>query len=397
MGWVSNFRSFIRPTISESTYGWVTEVHAPRAVFDGVLASNARVLSVMGSPVLLSVFALQCDLFSLGKPVLKDLDGNIIDESELLESLSSPNPFMETPDLLWCVMFAIMLGNCYLYHYRSATGVDKLYILDDRNMEFSDGLRDYKQRLILSDRTLKNMSKQIVKYRISPTETLDIEWGDIIHIPDLQYLGNMQGSSRLDAAIKIAANSEAALDAQNINIRYSGKFMIAGKTDENNIMKLTLSPQEKEDIEKKIDGPKNVHAVRSLIDIKRFVENIGNLKLTEAYLDAYFQIGKLYGIPKDVLEAYQSSTFENQEKARGAHVSYTLQPKGEQVMAGLIRSFNLEGVTGELTWEHLPFMAVFRMQKAAEKEKKIDIMKKLIDIGVDIDQINAYLGTNFEL
>lgn len=393
MSWFSNFFRF---TTTQQTLGWVTEVHDPQAVFDGVLSSNLRVNTVLGSPALLSIFALQCDLFSLGDIVLTDADGNTIEEADLLNTLDRPNPFMEKSDFLWCVMFAIMLGNCYIYHYRSATGQDKLYILDERNMEFSDKLRQYNERIILSARTLKKMEGEMVRYKVSDTESINIEWGDIIHIPDIQYLGALKGSSRLEAAIKIVANSESALEAQNINLRYSGKFMVAGKTDEGNVMKLTLSPQEKDDIEKKIEGTKNVHAVRSLIDIKRFVEDIGSLKLTEAYMDAYFQIGKLYSIPKDVLEAYQSSTFENQEKARGAHVSYTLQPKGEQLMAGLIRSFDMENAKGTLSWNHLPFMTVFKKQEAELKEKQVDTMQKLLSMGIDIDQINAFLGTNFE-
>lgn len=136
-----------------------------------------------------------------------------------------------------------------------------------------------------------------------------------------------------------------------------------------------------------------------MIDIQRFVMDIGKLKLNEAYANAYFQIGKMYGIPKDVLEAFESSTFENQEKARGAHVSYFLQPKGNQLMDGFERAFNYQELGKDIfiSWEHLPFMRVFAQQKTEDLEKKVDIMKKMLNIGISIEQINEFLETDFEV
>ena len=72
-----------------------------------------------------------------------------------------------------------------------------------------------------------------------------------------------------------------------------------------------------------------------MVDIKRFVDDLRVLELDKSFLADYYVIGTVYGIPRDVLEAYQSSTFENQEKARAGHVSYTLEPAGEALGAML--------------------------------------------------------------
>ena len=65
-------------------------------------------------------------------------------------------------------------------------------------------------------------------------------------------------------------------------------------------------------------------------------------------------IGSMYNIPKEVLDAYlQKSTFENQEKARGAHVEQALQPKGSDLMDTIERMFgyNNVGIDLQINWD----------------------------------------------
>ena len=187
------------------------------------------------------------------------------------------------------------------------------------------------------------------------------------------------------------------MDALNINIRYSGKFLVAGKSDPDNMSQLPMGEPEKTDIETKINGRKSVHAVKSMIDIKRFVENIANLKLDEINLNQYFLIGTAYGIPKDVLEAFNSGTYENQEKARGAFVSYCLHPKGKLFFEGHSAFFGYDilGKSIVIDWEHLPFMQVFAKDRAETLKLQTESLLNLITAGVKLDEINKMLDTEF--
>ena len=140
--------------------------------------------------------------------------------------------------------------------------------------------------------------------------------------------------------------------------------------------------------------------LKTLVEIKRFVENLGNLQLDQAYQADYFIIGSMYGIPRDVLEtALTSSTFENQEKARMAHVSYTLQPKGNDFMDSLENYFGYDVAKKNIVieWEHLPFMQVFEKEKADQQKVKIESLILLLDKGVPIEEVNEYLKTNFTI
>jgi len=105
----------------------------------------------------------------------------------------------------------------------------------------------------------------------------------------------------------------------------------------------------------------------------------------------------MYGIPKDVLEAYNSSTYENQEKARGAHVSYCLMPKGNVFFEGLTEYFGYTKENKEIIidWEHLPFMQVFAKERAETEKVKAETLNTLMDAGVPIEGINEFLDTKF--
>jgi len=298
-------------------------------------------------------------------------------------------------------MFHLMKGNAYAYVDSSIAGIEnKIYFLEASKMEWPRQFEAKKDKLIFSKKSFKDFQDTSIIYRYEDGTSITIPLSKIICIPDLTNgTGNWyKGNSRIDGLKKIISNSEAALDAININTRYTGKFLIAGQQDPKDVSKLPMSQTEKDDIERKANGPKQVHAVKSMIDIKRFVENIANLKLDESFRTAYFLIGSMYGVPKDVLEAYlQGSTFDNQEKATAKHIAYTMQPKGDAFMDALEKLFGYseQGKQIKITWDYLPFMQVFEKEKAGVKNTQIQTMAAMIKLGIDLKEINDFLGTNF--
>ena len=380
----------------------ISDIYDAKPMFNDYTTDSRLFAAVMRNPALLKVIALQCDLFSLAKIYVYDKSGKAVDKDPALDKLANPNKFQSQQQFLWDYMFWNMMGTDYMYF--DSKMVDSqgtnLYFLDPTKMTFPTGLNDYKDKIVLSNKTYDNILKEIVEYRTEDGKVLRIPLANILTITDLSNgLGNWwKGNSRLAALYKVISNSEAALDAKNINVRYAGKFMVAGQADPKNVNQLPMSEDEKTDIESKMNGRKNVHAVKSIIEIKRFVENMANLELGKAYLEDYFLIGSMYGIPRDVLEAYNSSTYENQEKARGAHVSYCLQPKGDQFMNALttIFGYNLVGKKLAVGWDHLPFMQVFEKERADVQNKKILTLTNMLKINIPLEDCNAFLDTNFK-
>lgn len=361
-------------------------------------SNKTKLEIIFSNPAVLKVFSLQCELFSLGKIYAYDDEKNTKGDV-FLEMLKNPNYFQTENQMKWDFMFWQMLGNSYQYiESKNVSNDNNLYFLDSSKLENNIELDKFRDKIVLSKATKKTIDETLVNYTYSDGSTTKLKWGNIIHVPDLTNgTGNwFAGQSRIDALHKIICNSEAALDAKNINLRFSGKYMVAGQADPKDTFQTPLSSIEQKDIETKMNGRKSVHAVKSMIDIKRFVENIANLQLDESYLACYYNIGMAYNIPKDVLEAYVSGTFENQEKARGAHVSYCLQPKGDAWMQSLKEFFDYDKYL-VMDWEHLPFMQVFAKDRAETHKIQSETVINYVKLGLPIEEINSLLDTEFSV
>jgi hypothetical protein len=296
-------------------------------------------------------------------------------------------------------MFWLMMGNAYLFAESFISISDNiLYFLDPSKMQFPKEMTEQGDKLFLSKVNADNFKKNLVKYKYDNGDETSIPFNKVIHYTDLSSTTKQwfKGSSVIDALFKVLSNSELALDAKNTNLLFAGKYMVAGKVGENDLDNPIMGDGEKKDIEQKTMRNKPVTAIKSMIEIKRFVEDMGKLKLDEAYVQDAFKIGRIYGVPKDVIEAEVGSgaTYENQEKARGAHVDYVMSPKGEDFVDLIMKRFNF---TGEacMEWTHLPFNYYSRMQKEESEKRKSEALLNLLQAGVDPEDAKIQLGYNF--
>ena len=361
---------------------------------------------VLRNPALLKVICLQCDLFSLGKfYVYQNNDGAKVElkNDPALDRLNNPNPFQGGADLAWDWMFWHMIGNAHTYLDSTVVtdSENKMYVLNTAKMEFPKFLQDNADKIVLSKKSITEIEKQVIKYKYDDGSTWQFPFKNLIISSDLgSSSGNwFNASSRIDALYKVICNSEETLDAANINIRYTGKFIVSGQADPNDVNKLPLGEQEATDMESKMNGYKRVHAMKSQIEIRRFIDDLKKLDLGRVYQDQYYIIGSMFGIPKDVLEAYdKSSTFENQEKSVGKHISYTLEPKGNRWMARIGKHWGYDEQNKEIvmSWDHLPFMQVFEKDRVAVQASKITTLKNMLALNISLQEANEFLDTNFK-
>lgn len=398
MNWFSNW---INKITSKDYWQPRLRFWGVQTQFNSYREDVKKLEAIFSNPSLLKVFCLQCDLFSLGQVYVYNKKDRIIEGDPALDLLKQPNPLQNGSQFLWDYMFWNMVGTAYCYVDSDAVDKEnnKLYFLDITKLEWPSSLEKEADKLIFSKSKEAEVFKTLIKYRYNDGTYIEIPLSKIIVISDITNgVGNwFKSPSRIDALYKIISNSEATMDANNINTRFSGKFMVAGKQDPNNVTELPLSDIEKTNIETKINDDNPVHANKSMIDIKRFVENMRNMVLNENFLAQYFIIGNMFGIPRDVLEAYQSSTFENQEKARASHVSYTCQPKGNAFMDALSKrwGYTQRGWKLVIDWAHLPFMQVFEKDRALTEQIKVNTFNNLLNNGVPIGEANQYLDLNF--
>lgn len=401
MNWISDtFRGMFTKVKSAINYLKFWNVSP---VFNDYKGDKEKLQAIFSNPALLKVFSLQCELFSLAK-IYVYKDGKVIEDDPILNLISNPNRLQSKSQWLWDYMFWNMVGNDYLYidsNLAERASGNSMYFLDHRKIEWPVSIENRKDKLIFSNSTVNDINKEQITYRYEDGTSVKFPLSKIVIINDLTNgVGNwFKGQSRIDALYKIINNSERSLDSKNINTRYAGKFIISGQSDPNNVSQLPMAEDEKTDVETKINGEKDVHAMKSMIDIKRFVDNLKQLGFDESFLADYFFIGTMYGIPKDVLESHlKSATFENQEKATARHVDYTLEPKGKILGEALAKHFGYdkEGKEIVFSWDHLPFTQIFEKDRSDIQHKKSLTMFQLLKNGVSLEEINVFLDTSFK-
>jgi hypothetical protein len=389
MGYNFSLFNFSQPLSAErdKAGNWFYSLFSSKDNFKNAISEKDKLDLVLRNPATLKVFKLNCDLFSLGK-VYSAKDGKLLEPNILKQLQPKPNKHQTWNQFKWDYMFYSMLGTAYLWRSNNTnlqSSETKFYWLNPSRMEFSKQLLEKLDKMTLSQSSYNELERETIKYCFEDGTRLTIPLSQITPFFDLSnsVSGNWyKGNSAIDALYKVIANNNETLTAQNINLRYSSKFGVTGQQDPNNTSQLPMSETEKQDIESKVNGSKSVHAFKSKVDINRFVSDIANLKLDEQYLHQYFVIGSMYGIPRDVLEANISggSTYENQEKATGKHISYALQPKGDDLFEWFS---NFTGVEMKITWKHLPFMQVFERDRAEVNKMKAETLKILIESGID--------------
>jgi len=361
---------------------------------------------ILSNPAALKVIGLMCDVFSMGQfYVYNDQDGKKrgkeLKDDPALARLRNPNYMQDRSQWLWDYMFWLCTGNAYLATQSRIVDRDNApdYWLLPHKMDWPLEIDRLKDKLIFSQARLNELKSLEVTYNYDDGTNIKIAIAKLLCFNDLSNgMGNwFKGPSRLDALYKIVCNSEAALDAKNINVRFSGKFLVSGTTSPDDVTRLPLGTDEKNDIESKVnDDPKQVRAVGSMVEIKRFVDDMKAMPLDECYKNDFFLIGNMFNIPRDVLEAFTSTTYENQEKAMGKLVFYVLDPKGEKLTGKLTQHWEYTGKKKiVLSWDHLPFVQIFEKDRVDVLMKKVNIMSLMLTAGIPIDDVNIYLDTNF--
>lgn len=348
------------------------------------LSQDEKLKLILSNPACLKVFALNADLFSLGRI-------NTEDQVEYLKTLrKTPNYKQNWTQFYWDCMFWTMMGTAYLYKSggRLLENGNTLQWLNPTKLEFKPSTVQKMADFIFTKSTFKEIQAETVRYVNGYGKVKYIPLSDITPLHDLSSGPNdnyYEGISRVDALYKIIMNSEQALDAKGINLEFSRKWMVSGVNDVNNVAKMPMGEPEKESIRESLRGGEDVLPTKSPIDIKRFTDNMANLKLDDAYLADYYNIGSMYNIPRDILEAYnqKGTTYENQEKSIVRHIEYVLKPKGEELTDVLEMILDIQDTT--MTWDHLSCYQVFEAEKQVVIKLKLEnaILAKTNNIKIE--------------
>lgn len=379
---VSNIQEVTRNADGSFFY----QLYSSNGTSNKILNDREKLNLVLSNPAVLRVFKLHCDLFSLGKfKAFKN--GKELDNDVLVDKLNYPNPFQSQRQFLWDYMFWNMLGTAYAYTTSKVINDNlNIYFLNPASFEWTDKLCKQLDKIVLSNKSLNDLEGLTIKYKHLDNTTTTYKLKDIIPFFDLSNgLGNWyKGNSSLDALYSVIKNSASSIKSKDIALEFSGKYLVSGEHNVEDIHSSPMGTKEKESIERSTRSNKAVHAVKDKISIQRFVEDIYKLRLDDAYIADYYTIGTMYGTPRDILEAgLKGSTYENQKEASHRFVEQCMQPKGNDLADGLERAFgyNLKGIDLRLSFDHLSFMQIIEEYKANIITKKLTNLQTAKELG----------------
>lgn len=372
---------------------WFYQVWSNLFKADKFKTYGNRFDAVMDNPAVLINFRLIADMGSLVR--IHKYKENVIEETDFLYSLKKrPNFFQPWEQFFKDYYFWANIGTAYLYDPSQGelNDSDQLYWLNPDKLQFTKEQSKALKSLVFANKTYNDLMKSNVKYTQENGDTIQIP---LKHITPFFSLSNglsgnwYEGKSYLDALYKIVRIADESLNSLGTNLKYTQKFAVSSKTDKQNLNDFpSMGDNEKNDVEQKIASKKEVTVSKSPLQVERFVKDIANLKLDDTFLTQYFIIGKMFGIPKDVSEAYLSggATFENQSESMIKFISTSLQP----LIDPLVSHFKQDDLRA--TWEHLPIYAVTRKTKSESRKLDLENLKLATDLGLNESERLRILG-----
>jgi hypothetical protein len=361
-----------------------------------------RLIAILENPAALFIFILLPDLASMAKFKLyeegEEEEGKEIEQHKILDLLKSPNPMQTQKQFIWDYMFWRLLGCASLLSDSKVLKRDAgniIYWLSPDCIDWPKWFRDNAQTLFFSEAAITELQEKDIKYK-TPNQTLPFKYKQLKQFSDISngIKSWFEPPSRVDALYKIIENSDKVLNSKNVTSQLAGKFVVSGKHAATDTSTLPMGHKETADIERKVLSNKSIHGMKSMIDIKRFINDLGEIeKLDKAFMNDAFFIGKMLGIPKDVIESFeQGATYENQEKARALTISYCIQAAMDDACVGILDFYGIKGYVLKATYDHLPFVQVFEKTRAETADKKASAFKKLVEGGADQEESANYLN-----
>ena len=358
-------------------------------IFDFVNGTNtkkfkteqAKFNAVLTNPAVLRVATLLADITSQGK-VESYTNNELKDNNFLYTYKDAPNEWQTWTDFLYDYSIFRFTGNAYLY-----ISGDVMYFLNPIGLKFTTEQIKSFQNLSFSKygaTTKKNTKRGTFKYEQPNGVNIQLELSNLYVISDISnnVSGNwLIGNSRLDALYNVILNSELSITSKGKNLEYTQKFFATGQHNPSDVISTPMSDSEKQSIEKAFNSSRQIHATKSKVDFTHLVEDMNKLKLNEAYIHDLLVIADMYGIPKELISVLQSgSTYENQEKATGRLIDYTIRPACQQL------TDVLEDILGQedlrMSFKHLPFNAVFEAEKITNQTNELNNLKIASELGL---------------
>jgi len=319
----------------------------------------------LNNPVLLSIIALRCKIYSQMKITHLNASNKPIDNSPIIKLLKQPNYFQSQEDFFFQQMwFLSATGTNLTYKVNALQETKSIYNLipSETNLNNTHKVKSF----ISTKAELEDYGEKKIIYTLEG-QTFNIKIKDLIPTYDLAngltVNSLMSSPSRLKGISKTIENIEENLLSKNVNLKMSQKYLMASQGDGNAVQ---IQQKDREDITKKISA-KSLLITNANIKAQHLVSDMKKLFLDEQFSNDALTCLLAFDMSKDILNYFSngSSTFDNKEKAMLDYVQNSIQNDANNTMNSFASSFGLidKGESLKASYDHLPVMQIVMKTK----------------------------------
>jgi hypothetical protein len=325
---------------------------------DGFVNSTKYLDLSLTNPVLMSIIALRCKIYSQMKITHLNSAGNPIENSEVIKLLKQPNYFQSQEDFLFQQMwFLSATGTNYTYKVNALNTTKSIYNLLPSEIDLQNSQKV--KSFITTKQELNAYGERKIKYKLDG-QTFEIALKNIIPTYDLanglSCNSLMNSPSRVSGISKTLENIEENLLSKNVNLKMSQKYLMASQGDGNEAQ---IQQSDRNDITSKISR-KSLLITNANIKAQHLVSDMKRLFLDEQFSNDALTCLLAFDMSKDILNYFSNgaSTYENKEKAMLDYIQNSIQADANNTMNSFASSFGLidKGESLKASFDHMPVM-----------------------------------------
>ena len=346
---------------------------------------------------LFTALDIRSSIFSRGKLVLKDKEGNIIEKDPILDLFKNPNFVQSQQDYFYSHLWFKSLGN------NIARVIPKSLNANVKDINRVAGIEN-----LIPSCIEYNKINTVDSFLISPSQQRELGKRNIIYklhdkehklkVEELAFFYDITNNmyedcyltspSRIKALLPDLLNVEEAQSAMNVNLKHSKKWLISNKySDANGAM--AMRPEEKEEVENRFHE-KDIIASNANISTESMMVDFRKLMYDDILASAATRINSAYGISRDVLNWWMNgqTTYDNKKYAVVDWIQNSIQFEADDWGSTWIDFFGYdkEGKTLTLDYSHLPIMNLLEVKRMEAIKMKSEIVDTLVKAGVPIDK-----------
>jgi hypothetical protein len=341
-------------------------------------------------PELRTVIDRRASMMSAAKPVLMDLDGNIIESHWVLDLIAKPNPTQSWDDVIFSISVNDGLwSNSFAYCPVRSFGVRNLIV----------PLPSDRIKINLSGRKLKQMEvgglidSFTFSYDADANEKLDLK--DVLYFTTPDGISIVNPSSRIESLKFPLSNIKAQYHKRNVLLENIGAIGILSARSNDLGGAIPMTPEEKAEIRNDWYRRSKDELIITEADVnwQPMSYPTKDLLLFEELTADKMAIIDAYGLNAYIFSQEKGATFSNVKDGIRMAYTDTIIPETEQLYASMSHQLGLdqEGLKLVPDFSHIPVLQDDENLKADSMDKRASVVKKMFESGVPLTDEEARL------